>query len=211
MIFCLPLAIKLVYQKNSRKLKNSYLTPGPSELYFTLDDHVKMALKEQIGSISHRSQNFKDIFEHTIITLRALMEIPDDFHIVFTSSANEIFERVLQNCVEKSSFHFVNGAFSEKFYTFSHQLNKEPQKINATWGEGFDMKSVEIPKATELIALTLNETSTGVTLCPEDISLLREKYPDKIIALDAVSAVPSTKIDFQNPPSHYLGVQMHRI
>ena len=135
------------------------------------------------------------------------MEIPDNFHIVFTGSANEIFERVLQNCVEKSSFHFVNGAFSEKFYEFAGQLKKEPQKINATWGEGFDMKSVEIPEEVELIALTLNETSTGVTLHSEDISLIREKYPDKIIALDAVSAVPSTKIDFSQIDTTFFSVQ----
>lgn len=188
-------------------MKDTYLTPGPSELYFTVPDHIKIALNQQIGSISHRSQEFKDIFEQTAKNLRALMEIPDDFYIAFTGSANEIFERIIQNCVEKHSFHFINGAFSEKFYTFSVALKKDAHKVNATWGTAFNMQNIEISEETELIALTLNETSTGVTLPSKDIALLREKYPDKLIALDAVSAVPNSKIDFSQIDTTFFSVQ----
>lgn len=192
---------------NPRKLKNTYLTPGPSELYFTIPDHIKTALNEQIGSISHRSQEFKDIFEQTVGNLRELMDIPDDFYVVFTSSASEIFERLIQNCVEKHSFHFVNGAFSKKFYDFSVLLKRDSQKINAAFGTGFDVQNVEIPQESELIALTLNETSTGVHFPSQDIALLREKYPNKIIALDAVSALPHVKIDFTKIDTTFFSVQ----
>ena len=84
-----------------------YFTPGPSELYFTVPDHMKTALTEKVASISHRSAQFQEYFKHATEQIRTLLNVPNSHHIVFTNSANEIWERLLQNCVKEHSFHFA--------------------------------------------------------------------------------------------------------
>ena len=78
-------------------MKNTYFTPGPAELYPTFGAHMQTALNEQIGSISHRSQRFRDIYKHTDEQLRTLLNIPVTHGIFFTGSASEVWERVLLN------------------------------------------------------------------------------------------------------------------
>ena len=51
--------------------------------------------------------------------MKSFLEIPENYNICFLSSANEIWERIIQNLVLNSSTHLVNGAFSKKFYDFA--------------------------------------------------------------------------------------------
>ena len=136
-------------------------TPGPSQLYFTVEDHMRKAFREGIPSLSHRSKDFEYIFKEATDGLRNLLNIPPHYHIVFTSSATEIWERIIQNLVKEHSHHFVNGAFSKRFYEIAQQLGKQPTKTEVTPGEGFQKNSAIPP--CELLALTHNETSTGVS------------------------------------------------
>src|SRR5688572_10779529 len=95
------------FAANHMSLKTNF-TPGPSQLYFTIEDHMRTALREGIPSISHRSKQFESIYRETVDGLRELLQLPADYHIYFTGSATEIWERILQNLVIDSSFHFVN-------------------------------------------------------------------------------------------------------
>ncbi|WP_375563028.1 aminotransferase class V-fold PLP-dependent enzyme [Bernardetia sp. OM2101] len=184
-----------------------YLTPGPSENYFVVEEAIKEALQKKITAISHRSKEFKAIFEHTVTQLRELLEIPADFSIAFTGSANEIWERILQNCVEKESFHLVNGSFSKKFYQFAEQLNLSPSKYEVDFAKGFLVENINVPNSAELIAVIQNETSSGVQFPIENITSLKEKNPDKLIVVDAVSSLPYANIDFLVIDSVYFSVQ----
>jgi len=184
-----------------------YFTHGPSELYFTVPDHIKNALNEKVGSISHRSSQFQGYFKHATKQLRLLLNIPETHHIVFTNSANEIWERLLQNCVKEHSLHFVNGAFSKKFHEFAIQLRKSPQKVEVPFGEGFTEKHLEIPENIEMVAVTQNETSAGVSFPLEYLPILRKNNPDALITVDAVSSVPYPNFDFSGIDSLYFSVQ----
>lgn len=179
-------------------------TPGPSQLYFTVEDHARKAFKEQIPSLSHRSKQFEDISRNATEGLRTLLNIPANFSIVFTGSATEIWERIIQNLTEQTSHHLVNGAFSQKFYDTALQLNRKATLTKAELGNSFD-ESVEIP-ATELIALTHNETSTGVSLPIAVINGFREKH-SALIAIDAVSSLPYPDFDFTKIDSLFFSVQ----
>ncbi len=179
-------------------------TPGPSQLYFTVEDHMRQAFRDGIPSLSHRTKTFEGIYQHTTSGIRQILGIPDHFHIVFTSSATEIWERIVQNLVEEKSHHFVNGAFSQRFYEIALQLNRRPTKTEVPEGEGF--KSIE-NKHTELIALTHNETSTGVMLPIEFIHSFRESQPEALITVDAVSSLPYPLFDFTKIDSLYFSVQ----
>ena len=184
-----------------------YLTQGPSENYFVAEEAIKEALQNKVTAISHRSKDFKAIFEHAVTQLRELLQIPTDFSIAFTGSANEIWERILQNCVEKESFHLVNGSFSKKFYEFAEQLNLTPSKYEVDFSKGFLMENINVPNSAELIAVIQNETSSGVQFPIKNIAKIREQNKDKLIVVDAVSSLPYADIDFSVIDSLYFSVQ----
>lgn len=180
-------------------------TPGPSQLYVTTEDHARKAFKELIPSLSHRTKQFEDISRNATDGLRALLNIPANFSIVFTGSATEIWERIIQNLTEETSHHLVNGAFSQKFYDTAVQLNRKATLTNAEPGKGFS-ETVVVPQ-TELIALTHNETSTGVSLSLNVIDKLRDSHAGSLIAVDAVSSLPYPDFDFTKLDSVFFSVQ----
>lgn len=180
-------------------------TPGPAQLYFTVEDHIRTAFREGIPSLSHRSKQFESIYGDTANGLRELLNIPAGYHILFTGSATEIWERILQNLVAEKSFHLVNGSFSKRFFEIAQQLNKKPGKLEADFGKGFG--DVSVPEGTELIAVTHNETSTGVSLPLQQIYALKAQNPNALIAVDAVSSLPYPDFDYSQLDSVFFSVQ----
>lgn len=180
-------------------------TPGPSELYFTVPDHLRRALKGGVPSLSHRSKAFESIFRETTEGLRDLLKLPGGFHIAFVSSATEIWERSLQSLVAQYSFHLVNGAFSKKYSEISKQLGRQSTAIVAADGTGFD--TVSIPPGQELIAFTQNETSTGVSISNEIFRLARRLQPQSLIIVDAVSSLPYADLEYDSIDSVFFSVQ----
>lgn len=179
-------------------------SPGPSQLYFTAQDHMRMAFRESIPSLSHRSKSFENIFSATTEGLKELLNIPAGFSIVFCGSATEIWERSIQNLVEEKSLHLVNGAFSKRYFEIAQQLGKQPEKYEVPAGLSFDDR--KLPDS-ELIAVTHNETSTGVSLPPAFIHNLKIKYPQSILIVDAVSSLPYPEFDFSKIDSIFFSVQ----
>jgi len=188
-------------------MKQLFFTPGPAELYFTVETHVKNALSEYVPSISHRSKAFEGIYQEAVTNLRELLQLPDNYHIFFTGSATEIWERILENCVENQSYHYVNGSFSKRFYETALQLNKNAVQQKAEDGSCAAIDTTAIPDSTELIAFTQNETSTGAAQPLSDIYAVREAFPDKLIAVDAVSALPYINIDYSKIDTAFFSVQ----
>lgn len=179
-------------------------TPGPSQVYFTAEDHIRQAFKDGIPSISHRSKTFEKIYQSTKEGLRTLFGVPADWEVVFASSATEIWERSIQNLVAEQSHHYVNGAFSKRFYEFSTLLGKKAQLTQVNEGKGFDQPIVT---AAELIAVTQNETSTGVSISNEWIQTLRNLNPEALIIIDGVSSLPYLQPDFNVVDSVFFSVQ----
>ena len=187
--------------------KKIFFTPGPSALYFTVEEHLKRALKEQVMEINHRSAQAEGYFFDAVSNLKALMNIPEDYEIFFLSSATEIWERQLQNLVEEHSFHYCYGAFSNRFYDFAKKWGLNALEESAEFGQLPNTDPSLIPSETELITLALNETSTGVSFPQEDFEAIRNAHPEKLIAVDGVSAYPVIDIDFSKIDSAYFSVQ----
>ncbi len=181
-------------------------TPGPSQIYFTVEDHVRAAFREGILSLSHRTKEFERISKQATDGVKELLGIPVDFHVFFTSSATEIWERSIQNLVAAKSLHFVNGAFSKRYCEIATQLGKSPVKIEVPIGGGFPNK-INHEEGVELIALTHNETSTGVSLPMSFINQFRDQYPTALIAVDAVSSLPYPQFDFSKIDSLFFSIQ----
>ena len=184
-----------------------FFTPGPAALYFSAEQHLKDALKKNIPSISHRGKEYMALHKETIESLRNLLNVPSNFHIGFTSSATEVWERSIEGLVNHQSFHFVNGSFSEKFYRVAAALGKNAIAQTAEPGSNNNISATEIPAGTELITLAQNETSTGAAVPTEDISGLRKNANGAIIAVDTVSSAPIVDIPFDQVDSVYFSVQ----
>ncbi|OEK01656.1 phosphoserine aminotransferase [Roseivirga sp. 4D4] len=187
--------------------KKIFFTPGPSALYFTVEEHLKQATRAQVMEINHRSKQAESYYKEASDNLKALMDIPEDYQVFFLSSATEIWERQLQNLVIEKSFHYCLGAFSNRFYDFAVKWGINAEKSESPFGELPNTDPELIPDDTELITLALNETSTGVSFPQEDIYKIRERHPEALIAVDGVSALPVLDLDFNKVDSVYFSVQ----
>ncbi len=185
----------------------TYFTPGPAAIYPTVAQHTQVAFAEQIPSISHRSAAFQAIYQQTYENIREIFQLPEDYAVLFTGSATEVWERLLQNCVAQETFHLVNGAFSRRFYDFALLLQKIPHLHEAVWGQGFDPAHINIARNVEMICVTHNETSTGVSMPVADIHALKDRYPDKLLVVDMVSSAPIPALDFTKIDAAYFSVQ----
>lgn len=188
-------------------MKKIYFTVGPSQIYPNLPIYIKMVLKENILSISHRGTDFKELFEDTVICLKKLLNIPNNYQIFFVSSALEAMERTIQGCVEKTSFHIITGSFGKAWANYAQNLGKEVLKHEVKINEESSISNVAIPDEAELICITQNDTSTGFWVSPEEIYKLKKKYPEKMIAIDVVSSVPYVNIDYKYIDIAFFSVQ----
>lgn len=173
-----------------------YFTVGPSQIHSHVTKFLSDAAKSDIMSLHHRSPEFQDLYKHTSEELKKLFGIPDTFHIFFTASSLENMERVIQNIVEKKSLHIITGAFGKKFFEIAKELGKSPEKVEFPVGEKVSFATLPHVSDIEVIALTQNETSTGVVVNMDDISEIKKQYPTSLIALDIVSSAPYAPVDY---------------
>ncbi|WP_207436164.1 aminotransferase class V-fold PLP-dependent enzyme [Sabulibacter ruber] len=184
-----------------------YFTPGPAQLYPTVAKHLQNALDKQVFSQSHRSQAFKDLYRRADVALRALFQLPDDYAIYFTGSATEIWERSLQSLTAANTYHLVNGSFSKKYLDHAKWLGRNAKVLQVPFGQGFSLDQIQVPTGTELLAVTQNETSSGVCVPVEDIHTLRERFPEPLISVDIVSGAPYAALDFSKVDMAFFSVQ----
>ncbi|HLD86491.1 MAG TPA: aminotransferase class V-fold PLP-dependent enzyme [Candidatus Nanoarchaeia archaeon] len=188
-------------------MKRIFFTPGPSQLLPRVPGYLNEAIGQGIPSLSHRSEEFRSIYKDTASGIRKVLGAPDGMHVFFMGSATEAMERIIQNCVEKESFHFVNGAFSARFFKIAQLLGKNPIKIESPMGNPFDFSSVDIPKSAELICITQNETSIGIAIKPENINRLKKDHPNALLAVDIVSCAPMVELDYSQVDMAFFSVQ----
>ena len=188
-------------------MRNIYFTVGPSQIFPTVAKHAKSALREDIFSLSHRGKEFSDLYKSISINLKKLLSIPDDYHLFFLSSGTEGMERVIQNCVEHKSFHFIEGKFGDKFFAMAKELGKDALMVGQKGLTGFDFKNIKIPKGVEMLCFTQNDTSTGMQIPMSEIYKICKKHPDLLVSIDTVSSVPYVDIDYTKIDCVFFSVQ----
>lgn len=160
---------------------------GPSKLFPETRQDIAHLAQSAIPEMSHRSKEFSQINQAAVEGLRDFFSVPSDYSIIFTSSAHDAWELAIASCVETKSFHFVQGFFSKKFADVAQIMGKTVHVNEVSWGEQNDYTSVKIPHNSEMIAITHNETSTGVMCTEKDIAIVRERYPEHYIVVDSTS------------------------
>ncbi len=188
-------------------MKNIYFTLGPTQLYPTVTSHIQQAIKDEILSISHRGKKFIDIYQDLSHNLRELLNIPSTHHIFFTGNSIESMERIIANTVEEKSLHVMTGEFSERFYQIALDLNKKPVMFHMPKDKKFDFSELEIPKATEAICITENETGIGFQIPLDGFKEIKRKHPNILLIADIVSSAPFAPVDYSYIDIAFFSVQ----
>jgi phosphoserine aminotransferase len=147
-------------------------------------------------STSHRSKEFSEVSRKAIEGLRKQMRIPDNYHIFYQNSSTVAWDTVIQNIVKENSFHFVCGEFSNRWHQTAEKLIPHAKKYETPSGEAVLWENAKVPRETELIAITHNETRSGLQWPFETIRDIRNSYPDKTLAIDVCSSFGGMAMDW---------------
>lgn len=180
--------------------------PGPSKLHISVKKHFETAFKKGLISYNHRSRVFSKIIEETTETLRAKLNVPNDYYVAYTSSATECWEIIAQSLVKKSCLNIYNGAFGEKWHSYTKNLSGKSFQIP------FDKNScladaALLKQSFDVVCLTQCETSNGTAISNEEIKSIRTQYPNAVIAVDATSSMAGIEIDFTQADVWFASVQ----
>lgn len=181
--------------------------PGPSQLSQKTLLHLQELSANGFLSLSHRSKAFTKVCEQAIKNLQKNMNLPKEYSIFFQPSATVAMDTLLKNLVSQQSFHFVHGAFSQRFFVTAQEIGIQALHHENPWNATIDWQSIQIPSQTELIAITHNETSTGLMWPQEEIQKLRETHPSSLIAIDVTSSFGSMHMNWYNADIWFASVQ----
>lgn len=181
--------------------------PGPSRVYSNVTEYILDAYREGVLSINHRSEEFAELMIDLKSQLYNKLNIPADYEIAFASSATECWEMIAQSLIQKQSFHIFNGAFGEKWKTYTARVIDTMDHHSFDYQEELDVAALDLPEKTECLCITHNETSNGTQLSDASIHTLRKKYPDPLIAVDATSSMAGIALDFAVADVWFASVQ----
>jgi phosphoserine aminotransferase len=180
--------------------------PGPSRVHDKIPKYVKDACAKGYLSMNHRSDEFMELCESTISLLKEKLNIPDNYTVLFTSSATECWEILAQSLIKKESLHIYNGGFGEKWYDYTKRIRPGAQPHQFDCNKEINLKQIKTSKS-ELICITQNETSNGTQVSDELIALLQKKYTHALIAVDATSSMAGIDLNFKHADIWFASVQ----
>ena len=166
--------------------------PGPVEV----SDKTFQAFRSPM--IGHRGQGFKDLYAKMRPQLQSLLYTKQLVYLS-TSSAWGVMEGAIRNLVGKKVLNCMCGAFSDKWLDVSKRCGKDAEGLQVEWGSPIRAEAIDKKLATgQFDALTLihNETSTGVMSPLAEIATLKQKYPDVMFIVDAVSSMTAVPLGF---------------
>lgn len=150
---------------------------------------------------SHRKQPVRDLVKGIQEGLREYFKVPEDYTIaVGNGGATFLFDMIALGIVEKKATHFTCGEFSQKWFKSSKLVPWiETEEVAVDFGKGITPKNVE---GSDLIACTLNETSTGVQL-----DSIPEMDENTILAVDATSGGGQCPIEVSKTDMYFFSPQ----
>jgi phosphoserine aminotransferase len=182
-------------------------SPGPSKVYDQLAVYLQDAFDQGILSVNHRSSVFMHLYQETEELLKEKLDIPENYKLLFTSSATENWEIITQSIVERSSYHLYSGSFGKKWFDFARYLNPSVSGMQLDKEKEVEVNSLTIEEKFDLIALTQNETSNATQVSQNILAALGEKYPEKMLAVDTTSSMAGIYLDFSLADIWFASVQ----
>ena len=177
--------------------------PGPSKIQKEVSLFVKEGMDSGLLAMNHRSPEFMELLKSCVGLLRQRLKIPEDYEVLFTSSATECWEIIAQSLVKGRSYHLFNGAFGEKWMTYTSRLGVDTthQKFDIN-----DLPQIDIDPESDVICITQNETSNG-TQVPTELLMNIEAGSDQLVAVDATSSLGGIDLPIECADLWFASVQ----
>ncbi|MHC4637675.1 MAG: pyridoxal-phosphate-dependent aminotransferase family protein [Planctomycetota bacterium] len=169
--------------------------PGPVKVN---EDVLQQLSRPTLG---HRGKEYSQLQGETVDMLKKLLFTEQNVFLS-TSSASGIWEAAIRNCVDFDETVLATccGAFSDKWSDVIESCGRKVERLQVDWGEPITADLIDAKlSAGNYAAITLvyNETSTGLTNPVYEISrMMKEKYPDVLVFVDAVSAMIGLPLHF---------------
>ena len=165
--------------------------PGPTHVV----DEILEAMA--VPMIGHRDSLYSDLQGEVVTKLKKFLQTEGHIYLS-TSSSSGMMEGAVRNLVNKKVLMTDCGAFSKRWLEIAQLNGKETGVIKVEMGQATTPEMVDeyLSKGGfEAVCITHNETSTGVMNPIQEIgALVREKYPDVLVLVDAVSSMAGTDI-----------------
>jgi len=165
--------------------------PGPTHV----DDEILAAMS--VPMIGHRDKLYSDLHGDVVSKLKKFLQTEGRIYLS-TSSSTGMMEGSIRNCVKKKALMTDCGAFSKRWVEIAQLNGKEIDVIKVDMGKATTPEMVDeyLSKGGfDTVCITHNETSTGVMNPIEEIGkLVKEKYPDVLVLVDAVSSMGGAEI-----------------
>jgi aspartate aminotransferase-like enzyme len=167
--------------------------PGPT--------HVRPEIlqAQAVGMIGHRAKEYQDLQASVTPKLQKLLYTQSRVYL-FASSSSGVMEGSVRQTSLKRMLVTVCGAFSKRWYEMVVANGIPCDKLEVPLGQAITPELVDeaLSKGIyDAITLTHNETATGIMMpLKETAELIRAKYPDVLILVDAVSSMAGVKIEF---------------
>ncbi len=165
--------------------------PGPVEVR---PDVLEQMAKPMIG---HRSKDASAIQRRISDNLRKLFFTESEI-LLSTTSGSGLMEGAIRSCTAKRAAVFSVGAFGKRWYEMATFNNVPADIFEVEMGKAITPDMVDKELSTgkyDLVAVTHNETSTGVMNPIAEIGEVVKKYPDVVFIVDTVSSAAGTKIE----------------
>ena len=165
--------------------------PGPVEVR---KEVLAQMSKPMIG---HRSKEASELQRRISDNLRKLFYTNSEI-LLSTTSGSGLMEGAIRCCTAKRAAVFSVGAFGKRWYEMALCNNVPADIFEVEMGKAIRPNQVEDVLSTgkyDLVAVTHNETSTGVMNPIIEIGAVIKKYPDVVFIVDTVSSAAGTKIE----------------
>ncbi|MBD7912535.1 MULTISPECIES: alanine--glyoxylate aminotransferase family protein [Clostridium] len=165
--------------------------PGPVE--------VRPEVLEKMATpmIGHRSKDASALQRRISDNLRKVFFTKSEI-LLSTTSGSGLMEGAIRCGTLKKAAVFSVGAFGKRWYEMAKFNNVSADIFEYEMGKAVDPSDVEKALATgeyDLVAVTHNETSTGVMNPVEEIGEVIKKYPDVVYIVDMVSSAAGSKVE----------------
>jgi aspartate aminotransferase-like enzyme len=167
--------------------------PGPTHVR---DEILQAQTAPMLG---HRSSEYSELQLEVTPKLQNMLYTEQRVYL-YASSSTGVMEGSVRQASTKRVLNTACGAFSKRWHQMTAANGIPCDKVEVEMGQAITPELVDeaLSKGDyDAITIVMNETSTGLMNPVAEIAaLIRDKYPDVLILVDAVSAMAGAKIEF---------------
>ena len=167
--------------------------PGPTHVR---DEILQAQTAPMLG---HREKDYAALQGEVTPKLQKLLYTTQRVYLYACSSTGMMEGSVRQASV-KRVLNTACGAFSKRWHDITKQNGIAGDVLEVPLGQAVTTDLIDAALAKgdyDAITLVMNETATGImNPIQENAAMIRAKYPDVLILVDAVSCMSGVKIEF---------------